>query len=346
MQTRFLPLITLLALVAGLGLAPELRAESGRAPSFPRLPRDRNQPVAPSRSTSPTRSLPERGGTSGLRLPVAAPASDAGQPPSTPASSGDEAAAKEETAPPRSTGQRIRSFIRNYYGWILAALAVALGGVVAWHFVAGRGKRGGSDYLATLDAQLAGRTTPSSSRFSSTKIRASDVNDRLGAPVRGTEIETDREYALVVEEEALRRPLPGEIDERTGREYVNDAAIRNCLDEKDFDGAYGLYCGHLDEDGGAEFHGDVEKAMSEHFLRRRDFRKAAHILEHHVATHARESIDPEVYFNLGYIHFLTRTFNKSRRFLRLFVESEKNPRNAARAKSILTTLNRKLKNLS
>ena len=155
--------------------------------------------------------------------------------------------------------------------------------------------------------------------------------------MEGTEIETDREYALVVEEDALIAKAP-EVDEHTGHEFEDDATIRTLLGDKDFIGAYREYCERLESDGASEFHADVEYALSEHFLEGREFREASHILEHHVATHAKQDVAPRVYFNLGYIHAVTGTYNKSRRFLRLFVDSESDPQFIARAKGILASL--------
>ena len=53
---------------------------------------------------------------------------------------------------------------------------------------------------------------------------------------------------------------------------------------------------------------------------------------------AKQDIKPEVYFNLGYVHVLQKTYNKSRRFLKLYVELEKNPQYVKRAQTILETL--------
>lgn len=148
-------------------------------------------------------------------------------------------------------------------------------------------------------------------------------------------METDREYALVVDEEALRA---GEVDESTGRAYAPDHEIRASIREHDFEMAWELYRNAIEADGELEFRPDIELVLSEHFLRERHFDRAAQVLEHHVATHSRKDVDPEVYFNLGYVHVLGRTYNKSRRFLRLFVESGANPQHVERAQNILAQL--------
>ncbi|MCZ6791980.1 MAG: hypothetical protein O7J95_00030 [Planctomycetota bacterium] len=239
-----------------------------------------------------------------------------------------------------------RSFIKSSYGWVLGLLGVAVAGVVGWMFLSGRTSRESGEFLEPLDREersvrRSGRK--SAARFSSTRIRASDVNARIGGTVEGTEIETDREYALVVEEEALKRPAPDEVDQRTGKTFVPDEDIRGLLDKRQYDAAYTEYRRRIEDDGESEFHDDLEYALSEHYLRRRDFRKAARVLEHHVATHAREDVHPRVYFNLGYIHVLTRTYNKSRRFFKLFIHSETDAEQVTRARNVLRNLRQKLR---
>jgi hypothetical protein len=161
------------------------------------------------------------------------------------------------------------------------------------------------------------------------------VKSRLGATVAGREVETDREYALVVDEEALRAPP---TDAHTGRQFADDRAIREAIRAQSFDEAFEAYRRSIEAQGTVEFRSDLERALSEHYLRRRDFARATTVLEHHVATHARQEIDPEVYLNLGYAHIQTRTFNKSKRFLRLFVETSTRADHIARAQAILDSL--------
>jgi hypothetical protein len=234
----------------------------------------------------------------------------------------------------------MRAFVRENALWIFGGLGAGLAGALAWMFIAGKKKSSGAeDVLERLDDddRKARRRSRSADRFSSTRIRARDVQDRLGSTVGGTEIETDREYALVVEEGALHAEAP-KLDAHTGRTYTPDREIREAIGKRDFAGAWQRYCELVDDDGSREFQDDVEFSLSEHFLREKEFGKAARILEHHVATHARQDIKPEVYFNLGYIHILRKTYNKSRRFLRLYMEVERSPKHRARAQGILDTL--------
>lgn len=250
----------------------------------------------------------------------------------------------EASASGGSLVQRLRRWVSANRVLVFGVLgALCVGGFV-WLAIAGRRRgKGGETFLEALDDELsegsATATTPSA--YSSTRIRAQDVNARLGGgTVEGERIETGREYALVVDEEAIRRPPPGEVDAHTGKEYAEDSAIRELLDRKQFEDAWDEYRSRVDLDGSVEFHSDLERALSEHFLQQRDLGKAAAVLEHHVATHASATVEPEVYFNLGYIHFLTKTFNKSRRFLRLYVKSDVEAEYKDRARAILQRLER------
>ena len=111
--------------------------------------------------------------------------------------------------------------------------------------------------------------------------------------------------------------------------------VQKLLDEKDFKGAYEEYLRQIESNASASFQGDVEKTLGEELLRAREMDKAVLVLEHHVATRSRKEVEPEIFFNLGYLHFLKRTLTKSKRYLTYFVETEKNPAYIARAKKIL-----------
>ena len=232
--------------------------------------------------------------------------------------------------------QSIIRAIRDHAVWIVIGLVCAIAGVLAWVMMGGRSST--DDFDEELDGGGAAAATVSGGRdkrYSTTKIRARDVNDRLA--VDGTEVETDREYALVVDEDALKKP---EVDERTGQVYADASAITDLLEEERFDEAYETYSDRLRGTEVVEFHSEVETKLSEHFLERRDFDKAARVLEHHVATHAAADITPDTYFNLGYIHFFNQRVNKSRRFLELYVEQETDAARSGRARKILAALDR------
>jgi hypothetical protein len=257
------------------------------------------------------------------------------------AAADDGSAAKSGSKAEDKSDGSLRDFVKGNYGWILGVLGVSLLGVVSWIFLGARRKRRGEHFLEPLDDELEAASPRSSKKrsksggFSSTRIRASDVNSRLSGGMTTEEVETDREYAFVIDEADLRQK---EVDEHTGREYAEEGSIRECLRSDDLDGAWVAYTSAIERDGTVEFHVEVEKELSEHFLSARDYSRAARVLEHHVATHAAEDVDPDTYFNLGYIHFQTKTVNKSRRFFKLFVENDRRPDYVARARRILAGL--------
>lgn len=269
-----------------------------------------------------------------------------GSPGRAPRKSDNPPSAAETAEPSESQGEtkgmieRFVSFVRNHAVWIVIAIGLALAGVVWALWRESRGApRGESPFEALGLGEKPTTRSEKRERFSSTKIQAAEVNDRLAGAVKTTEVETDREYALVVDEEALKMPpLPEAIDEHTGSEYAESNEIEKLLGERKYLEAYQEYLRRIQTDASLEFHSPLEKNLSEYFLRSRQLDEAARILEHHVATHAAEDISADTYFNLGYIHFLNQTPNKSRRFLKLFVESEENPGYVERAKKILDQL--------
>lgn len=247
----------------------------------------------------------------------------------------DEDAATAESEKSPGFFRSLISGIREQAVWIVIALVCAIGGVLAWVLMGGRASSSAFDEELedTGPAATPAGSGGQRSRYSTTKIQARDVNDRLA--LDSTEVETDREYALVVDEEALKKP---EVDERTGQVYTDASEITKFLDERRFDEAYDTYTERLRGAEVVEFHSEVERTLSEHFLDSREFDKAARILEHHVATHAAADISPDTYFNLGYIHFFSQRAKKARRFLKLYVERENDPTRVERARRILDSL--------
>jgi hypothetical protein len=222
------------------------------------------------------------------------------------------------------------AFIEENAIWLIVGILVAILTVGLWA-LRGSGRRA-KGAVAPVRSPESGE----GKRYSSTRIQVAEVNDRLGAKVEATEIETEVEYALVVDEEALH--IPETVDTRTGTAYVEDSLIAKLLNDKRFDDAYLEYTQRLKEDGSLEFHRGVEERLGNHFLATRDLEKAASVFEHYVATHPADDVRPEVYFNLGYIHFLRQSANKSKRFLKLFLAASDNPTHARRAERILAQL--------
>lgn len=231
--------------------------------------------------------------------------------------------------------QNVAVWVRDWAVWLVLVL---VGLIVAVYFLTGRGS---ATAVEPAFQDFDTEKESASPGYSTTKIKAKDVNARVDdGSVETTQVETDREYALVVDEEALTRPSPDEIDRHTGQVYAESSEIETLLASKSYEDAYRAYVHRVKKDGAVEFHTEIEQSLSDHFLQRKEYRKARAVLEHHVATHAPEDIDSETYFNLGYIHFFNRTMRKSRRFLKLYVDSSKSSRNSARALRIIAHLDK------
>lgn len=243
-----------------------------------------------------------------------------------------------------TTLQAAVGFIRENARWILGGLGGLLVVVLAWALLASRGRkeRGGEPVFAELGlAEKSPRASQGSGsqRYSSTKIQASDVNSRVAKAVKTTEVETDREYALVVDEEALKMPpLPEESNAAAPGRVLEANAIEKLLATNNLTGAYEEYRRQVEAQQAGRFEGDLESRLGDRLLQARELAKATRVLERHVKTHANEGVPAQVYFNLGYAHFLNRSFPESRRYLKLFCKSESNPVYVARARKILQQL--------
>ena len=138
-------------------------------------------------------------------------------------------------------------------------------------------------------------------------------------------------------------PLPENTEEYRGvrshevetRAPGDASVIEALLAESNHQAAYKEYDRHVKADRAVTFKGEIEKRLSDQLLRGRELKKAAYVLEHYVATHGKKNVVPETFFNLGYIYFINQSLAKSRRFLKLFVETEKNPELVERATKIL-----------
>jgi hypothetical protein len=283
------------------------------------------------KSTSPPPARPSAGPgtaaqkTGGSAAPSGAPvaAGEKGQP-------GAEPAAAEE----KGLVAGIFDFVVAYAVWILVALGAGLA-VVIYLLLRSPGEESAA---APGESREAVRPPPREEEGPRRVL----VHPAAGPSAKGSAGSEDREYALVVNEEDLKMPpLPEEGGHgRTARRKVDGSAIQDLLARDSYDDAYRQYLQRIEADGESEFAPEIEKRMSDHFLRFGDLEKAGRILEHHVATHSGEQISPETYFNLGYIHFKGKTLNKSRRYFRLFVERQSDPRLADRARKILKRLER------
>jgi hypothetical protein len=110
------------------------------------------------------------------------------------------------------------------------------------------------------------------------------------------------------------------------------------VEAQNYPGAYGEYVKVVEGGAPVRFKEDFEETLGTHFVKAKDYEKAAKVLEHFVGTRAVRDLRPEVYFNLAYAHFMQKTFAKSQRFFRLFLEHEKNPVYVERARKILARI--------
>jgi hypothetical protein len=278
---------------------------------------------------------PVGGKTAGAAAPTP-PGKPANPGASTGAAAGDKAPpsdASSATAPEKGLVGRLVDFLVDHALWIVVAFAGGLGAII---FFMLRGGRSEDSAESVVDRHL---LTPSPLAESEGPRRS--LTPPAAAPA-GPAIE--REYALVVNQEDLKKPpLPQEA--APARRLADCGPIQELLAHENYDDAYRQYLERIEADGQASFLPELERRLGDHFLKSGDLEKAARVLEHHVATHAGDQIDAETYFNLGYIHFKGKTLNKSRRYFRLFVERQSDPALAARGLKLLSKLE-KVQNLN
>ena len=276
------------------------------------------------------------------------PSSTAKAPASTTSAPSKAAGEKEGAAPEgaEEAGSKdlvgtIVDFIVGHAVWIVGVIALGLG-LVIWLTIRGvRRKEAEEEMESGHDAH-----TPHGHAHVHAHTHPPVDEDEgprrvlvgAGAPAAAPDTE-EKDYALVVKQEDLAMP-PVPEESAPARRKVDSAAIEEMIGKKDFEGAYRQYVERISGDGRSEVKADVERRLGDYFLQKGDLEKAAKVLEHHVATHAVEEIEPVTYFNLGYIHFRGKTLAKTRRYFRLFVERHKDPAQVDRARKLLSKLER------
>ena len=223
-------------------------------------------------------------------------------------------------------------WIRQNWKWVIGLPlgAAALG--LSWFFLAGK-RRKEDGVGALLKPMAAGSESgdKGTERFSSTRIRAADVDSRLSGSLDGEEVETDQDYALVVEEGALSATDP---QDGGSPEEVIDAYLQG----EDFVAAYETYARLLEEASSTRLDSGLEERLGEGLVANGQVEKAVTVLEHHIATHPADEIEATAYFNLGYSHFHSRHLEKSRKFFGLFIEAEADETRRGRARAILAAM--------
>lgn len=241
-------------------------------------------------------------------------------------------------APPRKPASTAGWIRENLWLVLGAPLGAAVLGF-SWFFLVGRRRQGAGEDLFPGSAKKSAATDDqgpdrASGGFSSTRIRAEDVKTRLSGSVGGEEVETDQDYALVVEEDALSataEPEEGSVEE----------VLAALLEGEDFEAAYEIYSQHVEEDRSVRFEAGMEKALGEKLIDGGQDESAARVLEHHVETHPADQIEAETYFNLGYLHYRASHIDKSRKYFSLFVELESNEARRDRAHAILSAIDKR-----
>ena len=236
-------------------------------------------------------------------------------------------------APPRKSAGTAGWIRENLWLVLGAPLGAAVLGF-SWFFLVGRRRQGAGEELfpgSEKKSVATGDKDRASGGFSSTRIRAEDVKTRLSGSVVGEEVETDQDYALVVEEDALS--ATAELEEGSVEEV-----LATLLEGEDFEAAYEIYSQHVEEDRSVRFDAGMEKALGEKLIDGGQDESAARVLEHHVETHPADQIEAETYFNLGYLHYRASHLDKSRKYFGLFVELEPDEARRGRASSILAAI--------
>ena len=193
--------------------------------------------------------------------------------------------AVDGAAPQRKTQETAQApglagWIRHNWKWAvgLPLGAAALG--LSWFLLAGkRRKDDGVGALLRPMAAGSGSAEEGAGQFSSTRIRAADVDSRLSGPLDGEEVETDQDYALVVEEDALSAADP---QDGGSPEEVIDA----CLQGEDFVAAYETYARLLEEASSTRLDSALEQRLDR---RKRPLRFWNIILRHTPQMRLRRS---------------------------------------------------------
>jgi len=279
---------------------------------------------------------PAGGKTAGAAVPAASPAAKPATTGAAAGAPGNEKAAPagdSATAAERGLVGKLVDFVVGHAVWIVVLFALGLGAII---FITLRGDRSEIPAEAIVDRHhLAGTA------LAAEEGPRRSLTPTPAAPAGPT---GEREYALVVNQEDLKKPpLPQES--APARKIADCGPLQELLARDNFDDAYRQYLERIEADGQISFQPEIERRLGDHFLKAGDLEKAARVLEHHVATHTGGEIEAETYFNLGYIHFKGKTLNKSRRYFRLFVERQSDPTLAARGMKLLARLE-KVQNLN
>lgn len=260
------------------------------------------------------------------------PATGASNKKAEPSDGGSSAEKNAASASEAEPSPGLAGWIRQNWKWVIGAPLVAAVLGLSWFLLAGRRNKEDSvgAILTPIDAE-ADQRDDSSGGYSSTRIRAVDVDSRLSGSMDGEEVETDQDYALVVEEEALSATDPQAAG---SPEEVIDAFLQG----GDTTGAYETYSRLIDEPGSDRLDAELEQRLGESLVAAGQVERAATVLEHLIATQPTSNIEPSSYFNLGYAHFHAQNIEKSRQRFAQFIDTEQDEKRCDRARAILEAL--------
>ena len=230
-------------------------------------------------------------------------------------------------------GEVVQFIIKNKY-WIIGTLVTGLVGSLIFLFISGQRRK-----VEELEDEPAELMTPQHRAFPTEEDegpRRVLVDSVTGKP-RTIPRRDDGEYALVVDEEELHVAHEGSSSGEYERVVLK---VQELVEERNFEDAYEKYLERVETRKLAAFNPALERRLGQYFLAKNDYSKASKILEHHVATQPATEIEPEIYFDLGYIHFKEKTFDRSRHFFQLFAEKERNPVFTDRARRLIESLDR------
>ena len=229
----------------------------------------------------------------------------------------------------------VRFIIKNKF-WVIGALGTGLALSFGFLFWSSRRRRD-EEYEEEETVELIPLRTQS--------VQAEDDEDEgpcrvLVDPSTGRPktmpTRDDSEYALVVDEDELQ--LPAQDGTASGEFEKSVLRVQELVEQSDFEGAYDVYSDRLKEHELHAFHAGLERRLGKYFLKKKDFRRAAQILEHHISTQPQTEIEPEIYFDLGYAFYKQKTLTKSRQFFQVFAERERDPAHSDRARRLVERL--------
>jgi TolA-binding protein len=294
----------------------------------------------------PAQSSPRKGdggkapSTSSAPKKPAAPSASKPGPASTSAAPAAAGAAAGADAPPAEAGKRrtlvgkLRDFIVDHKFTVLGVLAAGVLLPMLLLFLLSRREQ--SSIKEAETAELIAAPAPRRSEEDEGPRRVL-IDPATGKP-KELPKRDDSEYALVVDEEELHSSAHGDDKAASGEFEKCALRVQEFIRQGEFDSAYKEYHRRIEKNKRSAFNPALERRMAKHFLKAKDIDKAVRILEHHIDTQPANEIEPETYFDLGYLHFKQKTIDKSRHYFKIFAEKERNPARSDRARKLLSDL--------